>query len=299
MPRPPSFPPPVARALPADALSTDALSTDALPAAVLLARPWPGLVWAVGDRWVWASAPGSGRAGAEADGLALVGAHLPCPDVVLHHGEWLVTTVPTGQPATEPERQPRPDEVPSAIGAALRRLHDLDPTTVMRGVAHRVGGSGRSASLEARILAGLVDGAIDPAALPDPYRRYGAAELGDMVRDGAERSAAAARRAGDAEVVNHGDPAVGNWFLDGGALAATTGLHRAGPADRHLDLAIAYRSISDHFGPEAVFGFVDAYGTDPDLIRLDHHLLVSLLADQLDPVTAPPPADHQAGDPAR
>lgn len=284
MPRPPSFPPPVARALPADAT----------PAAVQLARPWPGLVWAVGERWVWASAPGSGRAGAEADGLALIGGHLPCPEMLLHHGEWLVTTVPSGQPATEPERQPRPDEVPSAIGAALRRLHDLDPSTVLGGVKGAGRTSGPSASLEERVRAGLAGGAIDPTALPDPYRRYGAAELGDMVRDGAERSAAAARRAGDAEVVTHGDPAVGNWFLDGGALAATTGLHRAGRADRHLDLAIAYRSLSDHFGPEAVFGFVDAYGTDPDLIRLDHHLLVGLLADQLDPVAIPAPA----GDPA-
>lgn len=288
MPRRPSFPPPVARALP----------DDALPAAVLLARPWPGLVWAVGDRWVWASPPGSGRAEAEAEGLALVGAHLPCPDVVLHHGQWLVTTVPGGQPATEPERQARPDEVPSAIGAALRRLHDLDPSTVLRGVSGAQRHSRSSESLEARVLAGLAGGAIDPAALPDPYRRYGAAELGDMVRDGAERSTAAARRAGDVEVVNHGDPAVGNWFLDGGALATTTGLHRAGPADRHLDLAIAYRSISDHFGPEAVYGFVDAYGTDPDLIRLDHYLLVSLLADQLDPVSAPESADDPAGESA-
>ncbi len=295
MPHPPSFPPPVARALPADALPDDAL-----PTAVLLTRPWPGLVWAVGDRWVWAAPPGSGRAGAEAAGLALVGAHLPCPEVVLHHGEWLVTTVPGGLPATEPERQPRPDDVPSAIGAALRRLHDLDPSAVLRSVDHRIGGSDSSESLGARVLAGLAGGAIDPAALPDPYRRYGAVELAAMVRDGAERSAAAAHRAGDAEVVNHGDPTVGNWCLDGGGRPGITGRHRAGPADRHLDLAIAYRSISDHFGPEAVFGFVDAYGTDPDLLRLDHHLLVGLLADQLDPVPAPAPApaDGPAGDPA-
>ncbi len=287
MPRPPSFPPPVARALPAGAAA----------AAVPLARPWPGLVWAVGDRWVWASPPGSGRAGAEADGLGLIGAQLPCPSVVLHHGEWLVTTVPDGEPATAPERQPKPDDVPSAIGAALRRLHDLDPSTVLGSPSRRTRGSGVGESLEARIQSGLAGGAIDPAALPDPYRRYGAVELAAMVRDGAERSVAAARRAGDADVVNHGDPTVGNWFLSGGALAGTTGLHRAGPADRHLDLAIAYRSISDHFGPEAVFGFVDAYGTDPDLVRLDHHMLVSLLADQLDPVTAPPVGDDEAGNP--
>ncbi|MEZ5410566.1 MAG: phosphotransferase [Acidimicrobiales bacterium] len=295
MPRPPSFPPPVARAL----------APDHAAAAVPLARPWPGLVWAAGDRWVWAAPPGSGRARAEAGGLALVGPHLPCPAVVFEHGEWLVTTVPAGHPATRPERQPRPDEVPSAIGAALRRLHDLDPSTVLRSGSGAERLPGSSESLVAAILEALAGGAIDPAALPDPYRRYGPADLVTIVADGAERSAAAARRAGDAEVVNHGDPVVGNWFLDGGELAGVTGLHRAGPADRHLDLAIAYRSITDHFGPEAVFGFVDAYGTDPDLIRLDHHLLVGLLADQLHPahpVADPPPADApspegQAGDP--
>ncbi len=279
MPRPPSFPPPVARALaPAAAAAGEAA------AAVALERPWPGLVWAVGDRWVWAAPPGSGRAVAEADGLALLGPHLPCPDVVLHHGEWLVTTAPAGYPATEPERQPRPDEVPSIIGAALRRLHDLDPAAVLGNPSAAEQRRWRSpGALTAAILAGLADTTIDPSALPDPYRRYGAADLAAMVTDGVERSAAAARRAGDTEVVGHGDPVVGNWFLDGGALGAVTGLHRAGPADRHLDLAIAYRSLTDHFGPEAVFGFVDAYGTDPDLIRLDHHLLVSLLADQLHP----------------
>lgn len=280
MPRPPSFPPPVARAL----------APDAAVVATPLARPWPGRVWAVGDRWVWAAPPGSGRARAEADGLALLSPYVPCPEVVLYHGEWLVTTAPAGHPAAEPERQPRPDEVPSAIGAALRRLHDLDPVTAVRGIDPRHGGTGSSASLEARVLVALASGAIDPAALPDPYRRYGAPDLAAMVGEGAERSAAAARRAGDVAVVNHGDPVAGNWFLDGGALGGVTGLHRAGPADRHLDLAIAYRSISDHFGPEAVFGFVDAYGTDPDLIRLDHHLLVSLLVDQLHPIPAPPPA---------
>lgn len=291
MPRPFSFPPPVARALAAGA------GTGA--AGPALARPWPGLVWAVGDRWVWASPPGSGRARAEADGLALLGPHVPCPEVLLCHGEWLVTTAPAGQPATAPERQPRPDEVPSIIGAALRRLHDLDPTTVLPSLTYRNGGSGSSQSLHELVTARLLDGTIDPSALPDPYRRYGAADLAAIVREGAERSEAAARRARDAEVVGHGDPVVGNWFLGGGALAGVTGLHRAGPADRHLDLAVAYRSISDHFGAEAVFGFVDAYGTDPDLVRLEHHLLISLLADQLHPVPAAPgPAPGgPAGDP--
>ena len=280
MPRPLSFPPPVARALAPGADAT---------AAVALDRPWPGRVWAVGDRWVWAAPPGSGRAGAEADGLALVGPHLPCPAVVLHHGEWLVTTVPPGEPATEPHRQPRPDEVPSAIGRALRRLHDLDPTAVLRSLSSAQRTSGSSESLEGAVLAGLADGAIDPSALPDPYRRYGAAELAAMVGEGAGRSAAAAGRAGDAAVVNHGDPVVGNWFLGGGAVTGVTGLHRARLADRHLDLAVAYGSISDHFGPEAVFGFVEAYGTDPDLIRLDHHVLLVLLADQLHPPAQPAP----------
>ncbi len=277
MPRPPSFPPPVARVLGSDA-------APAAAAAMPLARPWPGLVWAVGNRWVWAAPPGSGRARAEADGLALLGPHLPCLELVLHHGEWLVTTAPVGHPATEPERQPRPDEVPSIIGAALRRLHDLDPTTVLEGSGGAERISRSSDSLLAAISAGLADATIDPSALPDPYRRYGAADLAAMVAEGAERSAAAARRAGDdAPVMSHGHPVVGNWFLQGGATAAVTGLHQAGQADRHLDLAIVYRSLTDHFGAEAVFGFVDAYGIDPDLIRLDHHLLVGLLADQLHP----------------
>jgi aminoglycoside phosphotransferase len=46
-------------------------------------------------------------------------------------------------------------------------------------------------------------------------------------------------------------------------------------ADRHLDLAIAHLSVGAVLGQEAVFGFYDAYGRDPDLIRLDRAVLVA------------------------
>ena len=45
----------------------------------------------------------------------------------------------------------------------------------------------------------------------------------------------------------------------------------------HFDLAIVQRSLHYDLGPAAVFGSYEGYGADPDLVRLDHFVLASLL----------------------
>ncbi len=114
---------------------------------------------------------------------------------------------------------------------------------------------------------------LDPKELPDPYSRYGARELFGIWTAG--------RPSVEDLVVCHGNPQLENVLLHQGTLAGFRDLTQLRIADRHLDLAIAHASIHRRFGGDASFIFYDAYGTDPDLIRLDHYTLAThLLANQ-------------------
>ena len=152
----------------------------------------------------------------------------------------------------------------SAVGDTLARLHRLPVADVGDDV-----GCGWEA-LHADIASALAATLIDPSLLPDPYLRYDAARLVEIWAAGRPES-------DDDLVVCHGDPSLPNFLIDGGELSGVLDLGRLRVADRHLDLAIAQRSVHRNLGPEAVFVFYEAYGSDPDLVRLDHYLLASLL----------------------
>lgn len=85
-------------------------------------------------------------------------------------------------------------------------------------------------------------------------------------------------------VVGHGRPLVGHVLVDAAGPSGLLGLDRLAVVERHHDLAVAHRHIQTLFGGEAVFGFYEGYGRDPDLIRLDRAVLV----DVLDAAVAPP-----------
>lgn len=82
-------------------------------------------------------------------------------------------------------------------------------------------------------------------------------------------------------VVCHGDACLPNFLVDPETLDVTGMLdvHRLGVADRHLDLALAVRSISDArlnpaYGPEAADALLAAYGQPADPWRLDFYRLL-------------------------
>lgn len=82
-------------------------------------------------------------------------------------------------------------------------------------------------------------------------------------------------------VVCHGDACLPNFLVDPATLEVTGMLdvHRLGVADRHLDLALAVRSISDArlnptYGPEAAEALLAAYGRPADPWRLDFYRLL-------------------------
>ncbi len=219
---------------------------------------WPGSVWMSDTRQV-RFGPADVVASAVERSLWLR-EWMPVAPIDHVDDQWLVT-LPSGHPAHRPDLQPVPDQVPGLVGEALRRMHDLDvePCSFSAGweVQH------------ATIAAAVDAGRLDITALPAPYDRYGADRLLELLVEGRPDTATI--------VVCHGAPALSNLWFDQGQLSATTGHHRLGLADPHLDLAVAHRSLQSWFGGEAVFGFYEGYGSDPDLVRLDHYVLIDVL----------------------
>jgi aminoglycoside phosphotransferase len=82
-------------------------------------------------------------------------------------------------------------------------------------------------------------------------------------------------------VVCHGDACLPNFLLDPDSCEVTgmIDVHRLGLADRHLDLALATRSLSDTslnpaYGPDAAEALLTAYGGPADPWRLDFYRLL-------------------------
>ncbi len=188
---------------------------------------------------------------------------------------WLVSPRPVPASAHRPDLHPRPAGVPAAVGALLAALHALDPA----GCPFRRD----RVDTVARVAAAIEGGRFRPDRLPAPYDRYDGPALLAMV-EGASLPP-------EDPVVGHGACVLSNLWVaagvEGGAAGGddpgigggvVTGLHQLGVADRHADLAIVHRQLHDAYGPEAVFAFYEGYGRQPNLLALDHHLLLDALA---------------------
>lgn len=189
------------------------------------------------------------------------------PEVVMAAGGWVVTRTPAGERADRPERHADPDDLVCAVGAGLRSLHDLPVGELARHEGASPG-SGWDAVAE-RCRAAVAGGRVDRSRLPAPYDRYPPDRLLELFLDG--------RPAIDDDVLCHGRATMEAFLVDHGRFSGFARLDVALVADRHLDLATAHRSAQAVFGPEAVFRLYDAYGADPDLVRLDHYVLAGHL----------------------
>lgn len=171
---------------------------------------------------------------------------------------WTSYQTPTGHPADRPDLHSDPDDLVVAVGTGLRALHDL-PLEDGSPIGWQ--------TLFEQCKQAVELPSFDPAQLPPPYNRYDGRALLTMMTDG--QPGTEERR------VCHGYPELGQFMVDGGRFSGFTNLDTLTVADQHLDLSVVHRCVHHHLGPQAVFRFYDAYGADPDLIRLDHYILVS------------------------
>ena len=177
-------------------------------------------------------------------------------DVALAIDEWLVTVRPLGQGADRPERHGEIGGLAELAGQELRRIHsqplDDRPARGWSSVASRVQSS-----------------QVDPATLAEPFCRYDRDRLIELWSEG--------RPSSESLVVCHGQPRLEHLLVDAGSVTGWLEPRHTVVADRHLDLAIAHRSIQTCLGNDAVFRFYEAYGQDPSLPSLEHYLLADLL----------------------
>ncbi|MCK2240211.1 MULTISPECIES: APH(3') family aminoglycoside O-phosphotransferase [unclassified Crossiella] len=187
----------------------------------------------------------------------------PAPEVV-EHGDrdgfsWLVTTALPGRPISDPWPAHQAAGVVDALAGLARALHALPVAGCPfdRGLAVTVPLAKAAAAADL----------IDLTHLAAEYAGWSTADLVaelDRTRPDSEES-----------VVCHGDLCTPNVLLDPDSLAVTgvLDLGRLGRADRHLDLALATRSLARaNLDPAR---FLSRYGhPEPDPARIRFHRLL-------------------------
>lgn len=215
------------------------------------------------------------------------------PTPIGDHGPWLVIEIPSGVPADRPDRHPEPGTLATRAGEALAALHALSIDLAIDPAGDRADRGTEDttdrdpwAPIVARCQRAVAAGLVDSVDLPSPYDRYQPEELLDLLVAGV----AAAGPPPDGPVLCHGRPELGRVLVDGDRLVGFDGLETAVVADRHLDLATAHLSVAEVLGAEAVYGFYEGYGTDPDLARLDRAMLAHHLLTGRRPIPSPAPS---------
>jgi kanamycin kinase/streptomycin 3"-kinase/aminoglycoside 3'-phosphotransferase-2 len=203
----------------------------------------------------------------------LAGTDLPAAEVL----DWedddgratLVLRTLPGVPMSELPKEAAPSAVPR-LGEFLQRLHAVSRESCPfdRWLAVTM------PLARVRVEAGLVD---EEDFDEERAGRSAADLLTELVDD---RPRAEELEVGDL-VVCHGDACLPNFLLDPDSLEVIgmVDVHRLGVADRHLDLALATRSLSNvalnpAYGPDTARALLAAYGRDADPWRLGFYRLL-------------------------
>lgn len=158
--------------------------------------------------------------------------------------EYLAMTRLPGIPMSHPDATLHPERVTDLLARALRELHALPvrecPFNMSLPVTLRLA--------RERVQAGAVDESDFDA---ERQGRSAAEVFNELVRTRPET---------EDIVVTHGDPCLPNVILNGEYVEGFVDVGRAGLADRHADLALAWRSLRHNLGPEHAERFLDIYG---------------------------------------
>ena len=203
--------------------------------------------------------------GRKADELAArilwLNSHVGALEVLATKERWVIGKRPSGNRADQPEHHAEPGYLASRVAAAVQELHHLDVSTC----PFRRTWEDCAADIEASIERGD----IQSDNLPDPYSRYGLAELRDMFGTGRPKT--------EDLVVALGAPSLQDFYFDGDTLTGLVPRSTLGVADRNVDLAWLHRDVRETYGDEAVFSFYDSYGPGESLVAIDKYMLASYL----------------------
>lgn len=196
--------------------------------------------------------------------LEWLAGHLAAPPVVAAATNevgtaFLVTEVLPGEDGAHLLHRVDSSRTVRAFGEALAALHALP----VEGCPFDGRIERRLADARARVEADLVvRDRLDP-----PYRRHEPSRLLEVLEGSVPD--------GEDLVVAHGDYALDNVVLDDGAVVGYLDVGRLGVADRHVDLALAARSLARLVSPEAIPPFLLAYGLAwPDSRKIDFYVLL-------------------------
>ncbi|GHF51908.1 kanamycin kinase/aminoglycoside 3'-phosphotransferase-2 [Deinococcus metalli] len=184
----------------------------------------------------------------ERERLRWLAGRVPAPQVVgfevTPEHEYLAMTRLPGIPLSDPDATLHPERVVDLLARALRELHALPirecPFRMTLDVTLRLG--------REHVEAGVVDESdFDEERLG----RTATSVFNELVRT---------RPAAEDLVVTHGDACLPNFILNGGLIEGVIDVGRAGIADRHADLALAWHSARFNLGAEWGERLLDAYG---------------------------------------
>lgn len=177
----------------------------------------------------------------EAVRLEWAGGFIPVPLVLSHDRddthEWLVTAAVHGRSAVHPRWLGDPETAVRAVGEGLRALHDRLPVA--------------ECPFDWQV----------PGRIATAQRR--GIRIEERLRDAP---------AIDRLVVCHGDACCPNTLLgDDGQWAAHVDFGALGVADRWADIAVASMSTEWNYGPGWEDALIEAYGVEPDRVRLAYY----------------------------
>ncbi|MFC5846965.1 APH(3') family aminoglycoside O-phosphotransferase [Deinococcus petrolearius] len=180
--------------------------------------------------------------------LRYLAGRVPVPEVVGLESDgdfdYLAMTRVPGIPMSDPDAALHPERMAALLARALRELHALPlrdcPFTMTLQVILPLA--------RERVAAGVVD-----------ETAFGA-ELAGRTATSVFNELARTRPAREDLVVTHGDPVLPNLIVGGEYVEGFVDVGRAGIADRHADLALAYCSARHTLGAAHAEAFLDLYG---------------------------------------
>lgn len=184
----------------------------------------------------------------ERERLRWLTGRVPVPGVVGYEQEegteFLAMTRVPGIPMSDPDATLHPQRMVTLLARALREMHALP----LRDCPFRETLDVRLHAAREHVLNGVIDaGDFDEARLGrTPHSIFN-----ELVRT---------RPIHEDLVVTHGDACLPNFIVNGEFVEGLIDVGRAGIADRHMDLALAWRSARSNLGPEYAGQLLDEYG---------------------------------------